>query len=402
MEEKNIKMLFLLSALFLFGCASKHEIDMGEEGIIKVDVREKEKYLKMSEIVDSVEYIHLSTNSKNLIGNVSKLIPFEDKIMVVDNVNAHSIFLFTDKGEFISQISSRGAGPEEYVSIESVTVDTKGKRIFIYDSKQRKILIYSYQNVFLQSFSPDFFLREIEYVDDNVLACYCDFYSGDETLLKNDEVPLVVLYNLDSKSVTGFCYESITITSTETIHPYQTLSRYGNTNVTFYYPLSEYIYDVNKHNVKEKFKVVFSEENEKLRAVYLQRLKDEIITPEQLMPGGNARDRFYQLSGVMRGDNFIFIGYLNRETAVNGVGLYYLKNRKFINGHSDKKYPIRNDIDDGYPLIPDAIMNDKIYTVIDAGYLEQLNTTSAVLKGFQQSLTSDDNPIIMVSTINIK
>lgn len=402
MEGINIKTLLLLSTIFLFGCTSKHKIDTGEEGVIKVDMSEKEKYLKMSEIVDSIQYIHLSTSSENLIGNVSKLIPFEDKIMIVDNVNAQSIFLFTDKGEYISQIGSRGAGPEEYVSIESVTVDTKGKRIFIYDSKQRKILTYSFQNVFIESFSPDFFLREIEYVGNNVLACYCDFYSGDETLLKNKEVPLVVLYNLNNKATKGFCYESMAITTTETIHPYQTLARYSNTNATFYYPLSEYIYDVDNQNVRGVLKVIFSEENEKLRTTYLQRLRDEIITPEQLMPGGNARDMFYQLSGVMRGDNFIFIGYLNRETAVNGVGLYYLKNRKFINGHSDKKYPIRNDIDGGYPLIPDAIMNDKIYTVIDADYLEQLNTTSAVLKIFQQTLTSDDNPVIMISTINIK
>lgn len=401
MEKKNIKMLFLLSALFLFGCASKHEKDMGEESIIKVDVSENEKYLKMSEIVDSIQYLRLSTNSDHLIGNVSKLIPFDDKIMVVDNMNAQSIFLFTDEGEYISQIGSHGAGPEEYVFIESVTVDTQGKRIFIYDSKQRKILTYSFQNEFIESFTPDFFLREIEYVGNNVLACYCGFYSGDDTLSENNEVPLVVLYNLNNKDKAGFCFESTAIASTETILPYQTLARYSNTGATFYYPLSEYIYDVDKHHVKGVFKVIFSEDNEKLKTAYMQRLRDEVITPEQLMPGGNARGQFYQLTGAMRGDNFIFIGYLNRETGVNGVGLYYLKNRKFISGQSDKKYPIQNDIDNGYPLIPDAITGDKIYTVIDAGYLEGLDTSSMVLKELQQTLTSDDNPVIMISNMKI-
>lgn len=396
------KLILLLSILFSSGCTANHKIVLGEEDIIKIDVSKDEKYLNMSEIVDSIQYLRLSTNSDHLIGNVSKLIPFDDKIMVVDNIYAQSIFLFTDEGEYISQIGSHGAGPEEYVFIESVTVDTQGKRIFIYDSKQRKILTYTFQNEFIESFSPDFFLREIEYVGNNVLACYCGFYSGDDTLSENNEVPLVVLYDLNNENKLGFCFESAAIASTETILPYQTLARYSKTGATFYYPLGEYIYDVDKHNVKGVFKVIFSEENEKMKMAYMQRLRDEVITPEQLMPGGNARGQFYQLTGVMRGDNFIFIGYQNRESAVNGVGLYYLKNRRFISGQSDKKYPIKNDIDNCYPLIPDAITGDKIYTVIDAGYLEELDTSSIVLKELQQTLTSDDNPVIMISNMKIE
>ena len=47
-------------------------------------------------------------------------------------------------------------------------------------------------------------------------------------------------------------------------------------------------------------------------------------------------------------------------------------------------------------------MNNQIYTVIDAGYLEQLDTTSLELKRYQQILTCDDNPIIMISMMKKK
>lgn len=83
----------------------------------------------MSEFVDPVHYIRLETTADNLIGEVSQLISLQDKLMVVDKVFTHAIYLFSNTGKYLYYINYRGMTPKKYVKITSVVIDQQSERL---------------------------------------------------------------------------------------------------------------------------------------------------------------------------------------------------------------------------------------------------------------------------------
>ena len=58
---------------------------------------------KLSDFVDSIQYIPLETNDSTLIGSISRIIATPNKIFVGDRV-AEGVFVFDKKGKFINRI----------------------------------------------------------------------------------------------------------------------------------------------------------------------------------------------------------------------------------------------------------------------------------------------------------
>lgn len=395
------KCLILLFGLLLLFCCTTKETDV--DGVIRLELPFRdngEHILNMSEFVDSIHYIRLETNPDNIIGEVGKLICLDNKIAIVDNMFSHSVYFFDMQGKYLNKIAHRGSGPDEYVKIESVSIDEAGKRVFILDTNQHKILVYTLEGQYLNSIEVDFSCFGIQYIENDVLACYCDYYTGNDAMLKNNQTPLIVLYDMNDRGKKAYLYEDISIKGSETTMAYM-LSKYTRNLASFTHPLSSYIYTIDSQLVKEGYLIDFGDKNERAREAYVKLLKEEEITVERIAKE-NLKPDYKMLTGSMLGDDFICFGYQNFNKQINGMFFYDLKSGKMLGGQSSERWAIQNDIDNGYPVIPYAIRGNHVFTVIDAGSISELDTTSPILKQYQQTLTSDDNPVIMISRVNIK
>jgi hypothetical protein len=147
-----------MAVFLLFSCA---------EGSKKIDLLKDSVELLLSSIGDSVTYIQLETTDECLIGRINKVIYEENIIYILDPMN-RCIWLFSDKGKFISQLSKTGQGPGEYNGIASFTV----KNGIIYILSYRKILRYNNAGQFLGEVKIEDVPRDFAVIDENNYLLY--------------------------------------------------------------------------------------------------------------------------------------------------------------------------------------------------------------------------------------
>lgn len=396
-----MKNLFVSLIIMLMVCGCKDSLKSQDDVPVIPLTDLSENTLDMSAFVDSIQYIRLETTADNLIGEVSQLIPLQDKLMIVDKVFTQAIYFFTATGEYLYSINNRGAAPGQYIKIASVAVDPQNGQLFIYDAKQGKILLYTMDGSYLDCFQPDFFFTDIAYAGDQKLVCYSDYYANDDRLKVNGQVPLLVLYDLKTKEKEPFCYEDISIKMTEVSDGHMLFQDDRNMATFCSYPLNDTIYKITSQGVSKGYCLDFGTKDQARKDAYMLRLRTEDIQPEQIYTDKVQAD-FFQLTGCMDNEKLTFVGYKNKKANLLGVSIYDKESKKQVNGLISDGWPIRNDIDNGYPLMPYALKGRQMYTVVSPHYFEDKEITDPALLNLITGMASDDNPLIMVSRVKLK
>lgn len=122
--------------------------------IISVNSQTSDRKIKMSELYSALEYIKLETTPESLIAQVSKIIPLDTQLLIVDKESS-KILLFDVNGKFMGTIGSKGVGAGEFIEIEDVAVDKKGEKIFVLDHSGKRILIYDLKGNFANDIKTD-------------------------------------------------------------------------------------------------------------------------------------------------------------------------------------------------------------------------------------------------------
>ncbi|MCX6717994.1 MAG: 6-bladed beta-propeller, partial [Candidatus Staskawiczbacteria bacterium] len=113
--------------VFLISCSTGIKTDLPVVDII--GALKNEKPLKLSEIVDHIEYIKLETKPEFLIGygQAAKV----GNSVYFHNFRPTSLLVFDGQGKFIRQISRQGKGPGEYINFAYFDVSPDNRYIAI-------------------------------------------------------------------------------------------------------------------------------------------------------------------------------------------------------------------------------------------------------------------------------
>lgn len=95
----------------------------------------------IDDFVDSVYFLQLS--SEELIGEITSLCIFEDRIFILDQFLAKKVFIFNMQGGLIRAIDNQGGGPNEYLRLGRINVNEDSKELIIADEGYPKFLHYS-------------------------------------------------------------------------------------------------------------------------------------------------------------------------------------------------------------------------------------------------------------------
>ena len=113
-----------------------------------------EKTINLEDIAE-VRYVPLETTDQSLIQGIHKMATSKDKIVICDIVQ-NIIFIFDKDGHYISSINKKGAGPQEYSSIQNFAVDFQKEEIYICDYPLKyRILTYSFDGGFIRESKLD-------------------------------------------------------------------------------------------------------------------------------------------------------------------------------------------------------------------------------------------------------
>ena len=92
---------------------------------IKIDPKNMpEGNLRMSDLIESVEYIPLETTDKCLIGDGVRY-DFNDEYIIAGDLHGEAVYLFNRKGKFIRAIGGKGPGPQEFTYIGKLWINNR-------------------------------------------------------------------------------------------------------------------------------------------------------------------------------------------------------------------------------------------------------------------------------------
>jgi len=137
------KFLTVLSVVLLFtACNSRNEGDI--EKII-VDLG-KTRIEKLEDIIEKIDTISLETTPTSLIGSITKTFLCNDKIFIWDS-KQNKLSVFSEKGAFLNNIGMKGRGGNEFIGLNDFVVNKD--TVFLYDFSGQKMLKYKNDGSFI-------------------------------------------------------------------------------------------------------------------------------------------------------------------------------------------------------------------------------------------------------------
>ena len=116
---------------------------------IKIDPKDMpEGDLRMSDLIESIEYIPLETTDESILDD-NLVYDLNDNHIVAGYYNGKAVCLFNHKGKFVRTIGQKGAGPEEYLYISQLFIDPNNHYIIVIDGLKK--IYYNMEGKFLYS-----------------------------------------------------------------------------------------------------------------------------------------------------------------------------------------------------------------------------------------------------------
>lgn len=103
-------------------------------------------YDSMNSKIKTIKYCPFFTNKP--IGVIDDVIVHKNRVIVMDAENEVILSFFDLAGNEIKRVDSKGNGPEEYVSLGSLSLSSDGENIVVYDDLASQLLYYNFEGVF--------------------------------------------------------------------------------------------------------------------------------------------------------------------------------------------------------------------------------------------------------------
>ena len=99
---KTLVAVWATATLFC-GCNTTSPTQPADDTVvhINVPVRDGAHTLPLSAVADSLHYIPLETRDDALVGQIDKLIPLKDRLIIVDKEKSRSIYLYDLQGHLL-------------------------------------------------------------------------------------------------------------------------------------------------------------------------------------------------------------------------------------------------------------------------------------------------------------
>jgi hypothetical protein len=133
-----MKLINVIPALLILLLSCSNESKMTNE-IKKIHF--KRSNINLSDSLD-FRFVVLETNNDCLIGYIDRIEIFDNRIFIHDLYLSKSIFVFDINGHFITQVGSKGGGPESYIVPYGFEIDREKRRLIVNDADRNRLVFY--------------------------------------------------------------------------------------------------------------------------------------------------------------------------------------------------------------------------------------------------------------------
>lgn len=207
--KKRIYYLIISSILL---CLNPTIYGQAFEGIEINPKKLKNPSISLSHFATDIDYIKLETTPECLISLQGPVRAFicDSNIVIISYSNIR-ILVFDENGKFLNRVGRIGQGPEEYISMSSVKVDTIAKSIFVLDERKKSIIVYDFDNNFLRriKLTGTSKVRSCVFFNDNIAYRYYDFdSSGIRIITKEGNLVKDINFGVRAEKILDISYDS--------------------------------------------------------------------------------------------------------------------------------------------------------------------------------------------------
>lgn len=390
---------YILFALLLLACKKEKQRDFESNQMthIVLDLKPN-RNLKFSSFVDTIEFISLETNEKNLIGEVNRIICKEGRfyIRTTQGMRNSKICVFDSKGDFLFSIDKRGGGPGEYIGFNDFAIKDNGD-----------ICIFSYKKYIMYDSNGNFLYENV--IEHPVLEC---LYRNDNSFLTYNSQSVMnknlLLKTMDDHgNLEKSFFERSDREAKISDYRVEWRSLVSNDSLSYFiYPYCDTIFEINKTNVSPAYYIDYG--NRKIPSQIFES-KDDGQTQEKKLSKIND---YILTSAIGVGDNYLYIGSIDKSYKAY-LTLYSKKNELVLVGRRlvDDMFLKGNIISLTAKNIPHNMDgNDMIWELepkyLIKGYNDYMtNQSISQINEFKQkyphlvqiceSLKEDDNPVLL-------
>ena len=231
MKQKVYMIMLFLSSIIVVSCNPEKKTS---SEIVR-NLNPSEEPLQETPIYKHVEIIKLETSPVSLISNVNR-IEMNDSIIFVSEFG--KLYTFTREGKFVSQISRKGEGPEEYIVLSSFYIDNKKQQVTIIDNYKNVLINYDFYGKYLSTVSVP---------AGSFQSCHYTFLTEDNQLLSHNMMDMndteaYSLFDMRKQRVKQyFSYQPITVGNYMYPFSWHPMARSGK-DIDIIMPLCDTIY----------------------------------------------------------------------------------------------------------------------------------------------------------------
>lgn len=158
---------YLLAVLFLalIGCSGFDE-NKANLNVTSLDP-DKAEEVKLSDFVNDIEYVKLSTANDFYIGEIEKILVTDTRIYVLDAYRSEGLFVFDRNGNAIFKIQNYGRGPGEFMGPYDFVLDDIENKIIVYSAGEAKLSYYEMDDgSFIEDKPLNFWIERFEKIND--------------------------------------------------------------------------------------------------------------------------------------------------------------------------------------------------------------------------------------------
>lgn len=146
-----MKQYILFFVIVFVSCEQKIKVDSSRSIGIEYNLS---KEIKLSNYVSKIHPIQLETTDTCIIGNITKVQLYGEKIFFLDEMTS-VLYEYDISGKFCKSLNKRGVGPGEYILLKDFAVEKEG--IYVLDFSMQSILFYDFDFNYKATYKYDTF-----------------------------------------------------------------------------------------------------------------------------------------------------------------------------------------------------------------------------------------------------
>lgn len=396
----RIRLFLFIAVCFSVSCIhdTPHNLAVNT---IAVPLNGESGSIKMSDVIERLEYIQLETTPECLIGRVDRIIPIKQAFLLVDRWKTKTVFIFDRAGKFIRKISRKGRGPQEYISLADVDYDTDAGQLVVLDSYGQKLLFYSLEGEFVKKIDLNGIFQRMAYIGSGKLALYSD-YNKVFNFETKAGFPNIVLLDMNTGELKADLFFDKNINPKGIIISLSNnFSKFSDHASGLIMPLNDTIYLLSDDGGIERR--YFVDLGPRKAEAWSKIMKMATDGKRKAGDAGKAYEEatYPVLIEYLETKGVVYLFYTFND--LNFYGFYYPATNQFIEamGLSGSKFsysdiPIINDFDGMVPFCPRNCDEDSFYYLLEPGVFAGYKASGdSTVRTIANAVSANDNPILI-------